>query len=86
MWFGQVEDECFPQSLGTNVGKSNIFNGSVTGSNPKSKQYEDNMALALNNMRPPPIENMANSQYALDVMHFEIPINYNINAPTEANA
>ena len=44
------------------------------------------MALALNNMRPLPIENMANSQYALDVMHFEIPINYNINAPTEANA
>ena len=75
LWFGQVEDECFPQSLGTNVGKSNIFNGLVTGSNPKSKQCEDNMALAPNNMRPPSIENMTNSQYALDTMHFEIPIN-----------
>ena len=44
------------------------------------------MALALNNMRPPPIENMANSQHALDTMYFEILFNYDINAPTEANA
>jgi len=44
------------------------------------------MALALNNMRPLPIENMANSQHALDTMHFEISINYDVNASTEANA
>ena len=37
LWFGQVKDECFPQSLGTNVGESNISDSLVTGSNPKSK-------------------------------------------------
>jgi len=72
--------------LGTNIEESNIFNSLVTGSNPKDKQCEDNMALVLNNMRPSLIENMANSQHVLDTMYFEILINYDINAPTEANA
>ena len=37
LWFGQVEDKCFPQSLGTNVGESNISNNLVTSSNPNGK-------------------------------------------------
>jgi len=36
-------------------------------------------------MRPSSIENMVNSQHALDTMYFEILINYDINGPTEAN-
>jgi len=81
-----VEDKCFPQSSSPNIEESNISNSLVTSSNPKGKQCEDNVALALNNMRSPFVENIANSQYTLDMMHFEILINYDINAPTKANA
>jgi len=86
LWFGQVENECFPQLLSTNAGKSNISNCLGTSSNPKGKQHRDNVALALNNIRPPSSENIANGQHTLDMIHFEVPINYDINTPTEANA
>ena len=43
------------------------------------------MAPALNNMRPS-VKNMINGQYTSDTIHFEISINYNINALTKANA
>ena len=86
LWFGQVEDECFPQSSSTNTEKCNISNSSGTGSNLKGKQHKDNMALALNNMRLPHIDYMANSQNTSDITHIEVLINYNINAPIEADA
>jgi len=53
-----------------------------TGSNPKGKQHEDNVVLALNNMRPSSSEN---SQHTLDMLHFEVLINYDVNTSTEAS-
>ena len=50
MWADQVEDEYNSCFLYTNVGETNISNGSVTGNNPKGKQCNINEALALNNM------------------------------------
>jgi len=44
------------------------------------------MALALNNMRPPHIEHIANGQNTLDMIHIEVLINYDINIPIKANA
>ena len=72
--------------MSTNAEESNISNSLGTGSNPKGKQHEDNMVLALNNMRPPSSENMANGQHTLDMLHFEVLINYDVNASTEASA
>jgi len=63
LWYNQVEDEYNAHSSVTNVGEINISNGSVTGNNPKSKQYEFNKALVLNNTLPPPIANMVNNQH-----------------------
>jgi len=57
-----------------------------TGSNSKGKQHEDNVVLALNNMRPPSSKNMANGRHTLDMLHFEVLINYDVNASTEASA
>ena len=84
--FGQVKDKCFPQSSSTNTEQCNISNSSDTGSNLKGKQHEDNMALALNNMRLSHIDHMVNSQNTSDITHIEVLINYNINAPIEADA
>jgi len=86
LWFGQIEDKYFRQSSSTNIGESNISNSSGTGSNLKGKQYEDNVALALNCMRPSHIKHMANSQNTLDMAYIKVLINYDINVSIEANA
>ena len=86
LWFGQVENECFPQSSSTNIGKCNISNGSGTSSNLKSKQYKDNIAPILNNMMSSHIEHIVNSQNTLDIMYIKVLINYDINTPIKANA
>jgi len=43
------------------------------------------MALALNYMRPPYIEHMANGQNMSDMAHIEVLINYDINVLMKAN-
>jgi len=86
LWFDQVEYKYFPQSLSTNTEESNISNGSDTGNNLKSKQCKDNVVPALNDIRSPHIEHMVSSQNTLNMIYIEVLINYNINAPMEANA
>ena len=62
-WCNQVEDKYNAYSLSTNVGETNISNGSVTSNNSKDKQHKFNEVPALNNMLPPPVANIVNNQY-----------------------
>ena len=86
LWFDQVEDKCTSLPLNTNVGESNIFNGSITGNNLKDKQYELNEALALNNMLSSSGESIENNQHAANMQYFEVFISYDINNPSELNS
>ena len=65
LWFNQVEDEYNYLSLDTNVGESNTSNDSTRGNNSKEKQHASNEALALNNICPPHVESMDDSQHTL---------------------
>ena len=85
-WFNQVEDELLTSSLNTNVKESNISNIPITGNNSKGKQCKFNEASALNNMLPPHGTSMAINQYVSNLQNIEVPINYNINGPTELNS
>jgi len=63
LWCDQVEDKYNTHSLSTNIGETNISNGSVTGNNSKDKQHKFSEVPALNNMLPPPVANIVNNQH-----------------------
>jgi len=84
-WCNQVEDEYNAHSSGTNVEETNISNGLITSNHSKGKQCKFNEVLALNNILPPPVTNIANNQYVPNSQQFKVPLNYNIKGSSEPN-